>query len=158
MYKATVRALIRHGLRKLNEGDASFLFRLAHPDAVLMFPGDNSWAAMYRPVVRGLDAHATHRGTTELQGFVDRFTEVGIQFLVDDILVNGGPWRTRVAIQGRTRLPDPDGGPDRYQNRVVSVQTIVWGRMVAWEDYEDTQRAADLDERLAADAALVTAQ
>ena len=50
MYKATVRALIRHGVRRLNAGDPSFLLRLAGPDAELAFPGDNSWAAMFRPV------------------------------------------------------------------------------------------------------------
>ena len=36
MYKATVRALIRHGVRRLNAGDPSFLLRMARPDAELV--------------------------------------------------------------------------------------------------------------------------
>jgi hypothetical protein len=39
MYKATVRAMVRRGIRQLNEGDASFLVKLAAPDAELAFPG-----------------------------------------------------------------------------------------------------------------------
>ncbi|MEZ5168035.1 MAG: hypothetical protein R2695_16670 [Acidimicrobiales bacterium] len=43
MYKAAVRALVRHGIRRLNEGDYSLLLKLAHPQFELSFPGDNSW-------------------------------------------------------------------------------------------------------------------
>ena len=50
MYKASVRALVRHSISKLNQGDARLLLRLASADAELAFPGDNSWAAMHRPV------------------------------------------------------------------------------------------------------------
>ena len=37
------------------------------------------------------------------------------------------------------------GDPDSYTNRLVAFITIRWGRMVAWEDYEDTQRVSDWD-------------
>lgn len=146
MYKTTVRVLVRHGLRGLNAGDPTFLLRLAHPDAELAFPGDNSFATMFRPVVKTLDAHITHRGIGEVRAFADRFVEHGLQFLVDDILVNGLPNRTRVAVRGRMRIPATRAGePDEYQNRIVAVITLRWGRMVAWEDYEDTERASAWD-------------
>ncbi|MFV0315587.1 MAG: nuclear transport factor 2 family protein [Microthrixaceae bacterium] len=146
MYKATVRVLLRHGLRKLNAGDARFILRLAHPDAVLVFPGDNSYSTMYRPVVRSAGAHATHRGSEELRGFVERFIANGVEFVADDILVNGLPHRTRVAVRGRTRIPGPAGkAMDEYNNRIVAYITITWGRVTSWEDYEDTQRIADWD-------------
>lgn len=146
MYKATVRALMRHGLKKLNAGSPSFILAMAHPRAELAFPGDNSLATMYRPVVKCGEAHITHRGTDELRGFVERFVENRTEFLVDDILVNGLPHRTRVAVRGRIRIPGPaPGDPDDYQNRIVAFITIAWGRMVAWEDYEDTERIAEWD-------------
>jgi hypothetical protein len=66
MYKAAVRALIRHSVSKLNEGDPALLLRLASADAELAFPGDNTWAAMHRPVAKGRDRHVTHRGVDDI--------------------------------------------------------------------------------------------
>lgn len=156
MYKTIVRALVRHGLKQLNAGDGSFLLKLAHPEATLAFPGANSFATMFRPVVKSLDAHVTHQGIDELRAFADRFVELGVQFLADDILVNGFPNRTRVGVRGRMRIPSPMvGEPDEYQNRIVAFITLRWGRMVDWEDYEDTERSAAWD-AARADAVPVT--
>ena len=47
MYKATVRAIVRYGIDRLNRGEFSFLLRLADQDAELCFPGNNSWATMF---------------------------------------------------------------------------------------------------------------
>ena len=55
MYKAAVRALVRHGIRRLNDGDPKFLLRLCGPNPELAFPGDNSWASMFRSVSRILN-------------------------------------------------------------------------------------------------------
>ena len=57
MYKASIRALVRHGIARLNQGDATLLLRLASPDAELTFPGDNSWAGMHRQVEKGRTRH-----------------------------------------------------------------------------------------------------
>ncbi len=65
MYKAAVRALVHRCIDNLNRGDATLLLRLASADAELAFPGDNAWAAMYRPVVQGRHRHVTHRGVAE---------------------------------------------------------------------------------------------
>lgn len=43
MYKATVRPLMRHSVRRLNEGDDSLVLKMARPDFELAFPGDNSF-------------------------------------------------------------------------------------------------------------------
>jgi len=72
MYKAAVRALMKHGIGRLSSGDLSFLLRLAAPDAKIIFPGDNSWSSLHRPVEKGRDPHATHRGLDECQSFTDR--------------------------------------------------------------------------------------
>lgn len=148
MYKATVRALVRKGLGRLNDGDPSFLLQLASPDARIAFPGSNSWAAMYRPVRKGHAAEWTHVGIEECRGFADRFASTGLQFEVEDILVNGPPWRTRVAVRAVDHLAGPDG--DEYNNRVVAFLELRWGRLLRWEDYEDTERVAEWDRRRAA--------
>lgn len=43
------------------------------------------------------------------------------------------------------QIPGRSGKPDEYQNRIVAVVTIVWGRVTTWEDYEDTERVAAWD-------------
>ncbi len=147
MYKATVRALVRRGIRELNEGDPTFLLKLASPDAELSFPGDNSWSRMFRPVVKGTERHVTHQGIDECRAFADRFAAEGLCLEIEDILVNGPPWRTRVAVRAS------DHSPDRtYTNRAVAWLELRWGRLQHWEDYEDTERVAEWDRQRSASA------
>ncbi len=123
------------------------LLKMASPDFELAFPGENSWATTFRPVHRGRHQHTTHRGIDEATTFAERFVHEGIQLHVEDILVNGGPWKIRVAIRAHDFIPAGDGGDDIYNNRVTAFLEIRWGRLVRWEDYEDTQRVADWDNR-----------
>ncbi|CAN5626520.1 hypothetical protein BH10ACT2_BH10ACT2_27720 [soil metagenome] len=146
MYKASIRALLRRCVKKLNEGDPSLLLKMAAPDAQLTFPGYNSWAAMYRPVVKGREQHITHRGFEECKGFAQRFVDRGIQFSVEDVLVNGPPWKTRIALRVVVYIPGPTpGSDDEYNNRATAFLGARWGRLVSWEDYEDTERVAEWD-------------
>ena len=62
MYKATIRALLRHSVKRLNEGDFSLMLKMASPDFELAFPGVHSWSTMFRPQVLGRERHVTHRG------------------------------------------------------------------------------------------------
>jgi ketosteroid isomerase-like protein len=151
MYKAIVRARVRRGIQKLNDGNAEFVLGLAVPDIELAFPGDNSWAAMYRPVKKSREQHVTHRGVAEVRAFAQRFIAAGIQYQIDDVLVNGPPWNTRVAIRAIDWVFEPDGA-DAYNNRMVSFLELRWGKIVSWEVYEDTQRVTAWDEALTAGA------
>ena len=144
MYKASVRAILRHSVKKLNAGNPSLLLKLVAPDVQLSFPGDNSWSTMYRPVAKGREQHITHNGVDECMGFAQRFVDRGIQFVIEDILVNGPPWKTRIALRVHVFIPGADG-PDTYNNRAVAFLEARWGRLVGWEDYEDTERVAALD-------------
>ena len=146
MLKRTVRALVRRGIARLNAGDPGFLLRMAAPDVALRFPGDNSWATMFRPLEKGRGPHATHRGVDECRAFAERFVSEGIQLEIEDIVVNGPPWNTRVAVRAHDFVPGVDG-TDVYNNRVVAFIELRWGRLVSWEDYEDTERVAAWDRR-----------
>ncbi len=148
MYKAAVRAVLRHAIERLNAGDPGFVLRLAHPDAELVFPGDNSWATMFRPAEQGAEPHVTHRGRAECEAFARQFAAEGLQYRIEDMLVNGPPWNTRVAIRAVDALPADH--VENYTNRLVSFLEIRWGRLRRWEVYEDTERTAAWDRQRAA--------
>ncbi len=151
MYKTIVRAMVRRNVARLNAGDAAPMLKLASNDVQLRFPGDNSWSTMFRPAANGRAPNATHRGLEECRAFADRFAANGIQFVLEDILVNGGPWNTRVAMRLHSFLPSAAG--DQYNNRAVAILELRWGRLVVWEDYEDTERVAAWDRAQATTAA-----
>jgi ketosteroid isomerase-like protein len=145
MYKATVRALVRRGVNRLNAGDPSALLRMASNDVELAFPGENTWSTMYRPVEKGRRRHVTHRGRDECRAFAERFVTEGVQLQIEDILVNGPPWNLRVAIRSHDFRNSPETGRDDYNNRVVAFLEMRWAQIVRWEDYEDTERVAAWD-------------
>jgi ketosteroid isomerase-like protein len=120
------------------------LINMATPSCELAFLGDNSWAAMFRPVVKDRLRHVTHRGIEECGAFAERFAAEGVQFEVEDILIIGPSLRTRVAVRAQTFVPSAHGS-DRYNNRAVAFIEMRWGRIVRWEDYEDCERVAAWD-------------
>jgi ketosteroid isomerase-like protein len=150
VYKTTIRILLRYSIKKLNSGDYSMLLKLAHPKFELAFPGNNSWATMFEPHTTGRERRVTHRGVQQASAFAQRFVDHGIQFQVEDILVNGPPWNTRIAVRVVSFMPGTGGATDQYNNRAVLFQEIRWGRLVRWEDYEDTERVAAWDRSNAA--------
>ncbi|MCU1399974.1 MAG: hypothetical protein JWN62_3083 [Acidimicrobiales bacterium] len=144
MYKTVIKAALRYSIKRLNAGDATFLLRMASPDCELAFPGDNSWSTQFRPVEKGRQRHVTHRGLPECRAFADRYVAEGIQFVIEDVLVAGPPWNTRIALCVHDYAPGTDGR-DRYNNRAVAMLKIRWGRLTRWEDYEDSERVAAWD-------------
>ena len=69
-----------------------------------------------------------------------------MQFNVEDILVNGrrGTLGSPSGLHDFVRGRD---GTDEYNNRVVAFLELRWGRLICWEDYEDTERLAAWDQR-----------
>ena len=82
-----------------------------------------------------------------MERFLQRFVEAGIQMEVEDILVNGPPWKMAPPCPCHVWSPGHDG--DRYTNRAVLYVTSSWGRLRTQEDYEDTERSAIFDRALA---------
>jgi uncharacterized protein (TIGR02246 family) len=143
-YTGATRALLRRNVKALMAGDPGPLLALYHPDAVLTFPGDHSWGA-------------TYRGRDEIEAFLRRFLDAGLRGELGAILIDGPPWATRIAVEFDDTAHDPRTGERIYENRAVIVLRTRWGRVVAEEVYEDTQKVAAFDERLAATAAAVAA-
>ncbi len=135
MYKWAVRWMIRRNLRALRQGDPGPLLASYGDDAVLVFPGRNSWAG-------------EHRGKPAIEAFLRRFLEAGIVGEAQDILVNGPPWRTTVCMVFVDHAVD-EAGTVVYENRAVVFGRIVWGKIVYHEDFEDTQKAEAFDTYLA---------
>jgi hypothetical protein len=144
MYKATVRWMIRRNIRELNAGNYRPVLAMFRDDATLAFPGNNSWANQHRPTEKGRARFATHRGRGEIEAFLQRYVDAGIQMFVEDILVNGPPWNARAAVRVHDWSEGEDG-QDRYNNRAVLWVNSAWGKLSAQEDYEDTERAAAFD-------------
>lgn len=61
----------------------------------------------------------------------------GARFDIHDILVSGGPWRTRIAV--RASISGDLPGNVRYENTVFQFMTLAWGKVISVETVEDLQ-------------------
>ncbi len=126
--------LIAHNMRKLNEGDLAPTVRMYAENVRFKFPGDNSWAGEIE-------------GKEDLQRWLQRFADVGVQIKPDEVVLQGWPWRQTVCVRGVTHFDAPDG--ERvYENRYVIWGQMSWGKMRAYEVYEDPEQAKALDRYL----------
>lgn len=150
MYKAAIRALLRRQIAQLNNGNYEPLRKMAAPDAELTFPGDNSWARQFRAPQTGRTAHSTHRGVAELEAFAQRFVDNRLRIDVEDILVNGPPWNTRICVRA-TDVATDETGAEVYNNRIVLFIESRWGKIHRWEDYLDTERVSAWDREVGLD-------
>ncbi|CAH0198424.1 hypothetical protein SRABI76_01953 [Microbacterium oxydans] len=91
-------------------------------------------------VFRGEHALGGRRVTKEaMNRWWERTLSVlpGAKFDVQEVLVNGGPWKTRIAVRSLVSGPLPDG--ERYENTVFQFMTLTWGKVTAVETVEDLQ-------------------
>ena len=61
----------------------------------------------------------------------------GAQFDIREVLVNGRPWNTRLAVSAHVSGPLPNG--ETYENTVFQFMTLKWGKVVEVETVEDLQ-------------------
>ena len=131
MYKWAIRRQIRRNIEALNRGDPEPLLQGYAADAVLLFPGESSWGG-------------EHRGRAAIEAFLRRFVATGLTGEAEDVLVNGPPWRTRIAVVFADRAEDR-AGREVYANRAVLYATARWGKITRQEDFEDTHRVEAFD-------------
>lgn len=136
MYKWTVRRQIRRNIDALDHGEVEPLLGSFADDAVLVFPGESSWGGEYR-------------GKTAIERFLRRFVTAALSGTAEDILVNGPPWRTRIAVVFSDRAHDDDGH-EVYSNHAVLYAVARWGKITQQEDFEDTHKVEHFDRWLAA--------
>ena len=151
MLSFVIRPMIRRQIAQLNAGDHQPLLKMAAPDAELRFPGDNSWSRAFRAPGTGTAYTATHRGPDELAAFAQRFVDHGLHVDIEDILVAGPPWKTRICVRATDHALDDDGR-QVYANRVAILIEARWGRITRWEDYLDTERVSAWDRLVGAGA------
>ncbi|WP_312879707.1 nuclear transport factor 2 family protein [Microlunatus parietis] len=111
---------------RINEGDYQTMIDGLAPEFVYDFHGEHA-----------LGGRRTTRDGMER--WWQRMLRLlpGIRFDVRDIVVDGGPWRTRVAVRSNVAGSLPDGTP--YQNTVMQFLTLRWGRVTSVETLENTQ-------------------
>ncbi|HEX3795625.1 MAG TPA: nuclear transport factor 2 family protein [Acidimicrobiales bacterium] len=135
MWSWLARRVISANLEHLNAGDYRPLLRMDADDIRFRFPGDNSWATELV-------------GKEALGRWLQRFVDTGLQISADQVIVQGPLWKMTVCVRGIDYLKAPNG-EKVYENRYVLWGTMVWGRLRAYEAYEDTQASRALDDYLA---------
>ncbi|MEU1879225.1 nuclear transport factor 2 family protein [Streptosporangium sp. NPDC020072] len=125
MYHAIVRSVVRRTWRKVGAGDYEAAVAMAAPDVRFRFVGDTALGAD----VRGRDA---------FRAWFARFEErlPGVRLRLVDVVANGWPWNTKVAVCLQVVGTLRDGTP--YRNLAMQWVTLRWGRMVDDVVVEDT--------------------
>jgi ketosteroid isomerase-like protein len=129
------KRILSRNMARIRAGDYRPTLRLDAKDVRFRFPGDSSWSTELQ-------------GKDELERWLQRFVQAGIQIFPDEVVVKGPPWNTTLCVRGTDHLDTPEG--ERiYENRYVIWGRMSWGLLKEYEVYEDTQKSAALDEYLA---------
>lgn len=129
------KKMIDRNLAAIRAGDAGPALAMYAEDVRFTFPGDSSFAP-------------GANGKQELEQWLARFIEIGLQIYADQVVLKGFPWRQTICVRGHIHLDDPQTGRV-YDNRYVIWGRIAWGKVREYEVYEDTEETRRLDEHLA---------
>jgi hypothetical protein len=130
------KKMIERNMAHARAGDLGPTLRMDAEDVRFRFPGDSSWATELQ-------------GKEELESWLQRFADIGIQIYPDEVVLKGFPWKQTICVRGHAFLDSPEG--ERvYENRYVIWGRIAWGLLREYEVYEDTQKAKALDGYLGA--------
>jgi ketosteroid isomerase-like protein len=125
------KKMIARNMAQASAGELGPTLRLDAEDVRFRFPGDSSWGGEFN-------------GKAELEPWLRRFADVGLQISPDEVVLKGFPWRQTICIRGRDHLDSP-AGERVYENRYVIWGHISWGKLREYEVYEDTQKSKALD-------------
>ncbi len=125
------KKMISRNMARASAGDIGPTLKMDSEDVRFRFPGDNSWATDLQ-------------GKAQLEKWLQRFADTGLQISPDEVILQGFPWRQTICIRGTDHLDAPDG--ERvYENRYVIWGHISWGLLRDYEVYEDTEKSKALD-------------
>jgi ketosteroid isomerase-like protein len=128
------KRMIGRNMTKAREGDIGPTLRMDAEDVRFRFPGKSSWAVELE-------------GKGQLEPWLQRFADVGLQIYPDEVILKGFPWNQTICVRGTDHLDTPEG-KRVYENRYVIWGRIAWGKLREYEVYEDTQKTEALDEYL----------
>jgi ketosteroid isomerase-like protein len=126
IYARIVEARIRSVFDRINAGDPMAMVDGLGEPFTYLFHGDHA-----------LGGRRTSRDA--MIRWWQRVGELlpGARFTIHDVIVRGGPWRTRVAVRAGIQGPLPGG--EVYRNTVFQFMTLRWGEVVDVETIEDLQ-------------------
>jgi len=138
MYKTIVKQQVRSMYAAFNGGDYYPLLNRFDREFAYTFVGDQHPLA------------GTRRTREAMQAQFERILRLfpGIQFDVRQVIVNGGPQNTRIGISIGVNAELQDGSP--YENEIVQLLLMRWGRVSRVRTVIDTGRLTDAFDRLAA--------
>ncbi len=135
MFSWLAEKMIARNMKAIRAGDTGPTTAMYADDVRFYFPGKSSFAP-------GAESKV------ELEAWLGRFTEIGLQIHPDQVILKGFPWRQTICVRGHIHLDDPAEGRV-YENRYVIWGRLAWGKMREYEVYEDTEETRRLDEFLA---------
>lgn len=127
MYKAIVAKRIRNIFNEINSGHCQPMIDGLSPEFKYIFHGDHS-----------LSGSRTSLKSMELWWSRVFHLLPGAQFTIHQIVVQGHPWNTTVAVRQSISIADStDGG---YSNVVMQFMHLRWGKVTRIETLEDTKK------------------
>lgn len=127
---------VRTAWKHLNDRDAEFVLKTFAPSFTHRFVGDNAMGGV------------RHKLETQRAWFARLFRVLpDIEFTVQDVLVGGWPWRTRVVALLTTK---GTAGGEPFANEFAQTIELRWGRITRVNVVEDTEKMAKVLEAQAA--------
>jgi ketosteroid isomerase-like protein len=142
MYRSIVRWRVRKLFAEANRGNFQAIIDALAPSFVYRFIGDTPLGG-------------TRTTKAAMRAWFERVYRLvpGAQLVPQMIVVEGAPWNTRVMtyVKFRGTLPPDGGAPGApYENEVMQLMHLRWGRIVSVLTIEDTLRFASILPVLAA--------
>jgi hypothetical protein len=134
MYSWIVGRVVRFIYAKVSKGELRLPLLGVANDALLCFPGKNSFGG-------------EHRGKPAIAAWMRRFASLRPEFTVRDVAAAGPPWNMRVFMSFSDRIVAPNGY--LYENEGMEHVVIRHGLIREIRVHLDTERVAALDAQLA---------
>ena len=130
MYHFIVKKIIIQGFQDLSTENYDAVLKRFSPDVHLLFEGEHAL---------GSDIQGIQAVRQWFQRVLRLFP--GMQFKVKQVIVSGWPWDTKVVTRLQVEAVLQNG--QVYQNSLVQIVQLHWGRVV--DDYllENTQKLVD---------------
>jgi ketosteroid isomerase-like protein len=141
MYSWIVSRIVALIYDKVRQGDLRLPLLGLGNDAVLIFPGDSSFAG-------------EHRGKPAVEAWMRRFASLRPEFHVHDASAAGLPWNMRVFMRFSDRIVAPNGYV--YENEGMEYIVIRRGLIREIRVHLDTEKVAALDAQLGMGDRVVT--